>query len=433
MRVAIIGAGISGLTAGYELVKRGIEVDIFERRDYPGGLASGVRRAVGDYPPAWDWDLEQFYHHWFTNDDQAIGLARDLGLSDAVVVRRPISSTWFHGREWQLDSPSSLLRFRPLPWSGRLRTGLALAYLKLLVREQSGGCLSEVSAKDWLERYMGRRSYQVLWKPLLEKKFGPYSDQISMQWFWARIFKRTPRLVYIRGGMTKLIDRLESEVAGGGGELYYSEEVSRIEPGQAGDWRVKGRKYEAVVVTVAPPRAADLMPEDRGGFAEELRRIDYLGSYCLILVMDQPFLERTYWLNVNDLEVPFLAVVEHTNFVSSQHYGGKHIVYLGGYLSPGDPLFKQEKGELLARFLPYLTRLHPRFDVRQVSRSWLFKSRYAQPIVGSDYRKRLPSLRSPYRGIYLAGMAQIYPWDRGMNYGIDLARKAARLVAEELS
>ena len=41
MRVAIIGGGITGLTAAYELTKRGINVTVFEKDEYLGGLSNG--------------------------------------------------------------------------------------------------------------------------------------------------------------------------------------------------------------------------------------------------------------------------------------------------------------------------------------------------------------------------------------------------------
>ena len=49
---------------------------------------------------------------------------------------------------------------------------------------------------------------------------------------------------------------------------------------------------------------------------------------------------------------PFLALVEHTNFVSPEHFGGDHIVYCGDYLDPDHEYFKLSKEELLERFLP---------------------------------------------------------------------------------
>ncbi len=70
MKIAILGAGFTGLTAAYQLVKKGHEVTVFEKDALPGGLA------VGYQEKAWEWSLEKHYHHWFTNDTHVLDLAK---------------------------------------------------------------------------------------------------------------------------------------------------------------------------------------------------------------------------------------------------------------------------------------------------------------------------------------------------------------------
>ena len=62
MKIAIIGGGFTGLSAAYEFLKTGHQVDIFEKEPYLGGLAHGFKM------PNWDYHLEASYHHFFTND-----------------------------------------------------------------------------------------------------------------------------------------------------------------------------------------------------------------------------------------------------------------------------------------------------------------------------------------------------------------------------
>ena len=70
MRIGIIGAGFTGLSAGYNLLEKGHEVQIFEKDSAPGGLALGFQEKE------WDWTLEKHYHHWFTNDKFVLNLAK---------------------------------------------------------------------------------------------------------------------------------------------------------------------------------------------------------------------------------------------------------------------------------------------------------------------------------------------------------------------
>ena len=72
-KIAVIGAGIGGMSAAYDLAKAGHSVTIFENDDHVGGLASGFKE------PEWDWSVEKFYHHWFASDRHMLRLIKELG------------------------------------------------------------------------------------------------------------------------------------------------------------------------------------------------------------------------------------------------------------------------------------------------------------------------------------------------------------------
>ena len=83
-RVAIIGAGVAGLAAAYDLNRAGHQVTIYEAAPGVGGLAAGFKA------PHWDWSLEKFYHHWFAvrqayvRPDRGVGVERPGALPAAL-------------------------------------------------------------------------------------------------------------------------------------------------------------------------------------------------------------------------------------------------------------------------------------------------------------------------------------------------------------
>jgi protoporphyrinogen oxidase len=126
-------------------------------------------------------------------------------------------------------------------------------------------------------------------------------------------------------------------------------------------------------------------------------------------------------------------MVEHTNFVGPEHYGGDHLIYCGDYLEPDHEYFRLTKEELLERFLPSLARFNPHFDRSWVKASWLWKTAYAQPVPPVNHSRNIPPLRTPVRGLYVASMSQVYPWDRGTNFAVEIGRRVARMVREDLA
>jgi len=185
MKIAIIGAGFTGLSAAYQLVKNGHTVTVFEKDAHPGGLAIGYKEKQ------WDWTLEHHYHHWFTNDDSILNLAKEIGYK--VLIKRPKTSVYVDGRMFQFDSPKEVLLFPKLSFGNRLRMA---AVVGLLRYNPFWKPLEKINAARFLEQAMGKASYEMIWKPQLLNKFGDYFKDISLAWFWARISKRTPSLAY---------------------------------------------------------------------------------------------------------------------------------------------------------------------------------------------------------------------------------------------
>ncbi len=427
MDLAIIGAGITGLTAAYDLTRAGHRVTIYEARPYAGGLAAGFQ------DERWEWPLERFYHHWFASDRDAIALIRELGVADRLFFPRPTTSIYHKGRIYPFDSPIRVLRFTPLPFSDRLRVGLVTLYLRLLRRWER---LEAVTAEEWTRRAVGPRAYEILWKPLLISKFGEEEYRnVNMAWFWARLYKRTPRLGYFVGGFQGFVDVLTDRIRHQGGRVLLNTPVRRIRLQEdrwtvefAGGWAT----HEAVIATCAPGVLADLAPDLPADYVARLRALKAMGAVTLVLALDRPLTRGHYWINLpKGNEFPFMGLVEHTNYISPEYYGGDHIVYCGDYLPPDHPIFGMDKEELLEHYWPGLVRINPDIRPNWVRAVWMFTEPYAQPIPTLYHSRNIPPLATPLPGLWMANMSQVYPWDRGTNYAVELGQRVAREVLQE--
>src|SRR3989338_2732870 len=421
MKIDIIGAGFTGLVAGLRLLQKGHSVYIFEKEMSAGGLASGFKKK------SWDWALEKSYHHWFTNDDKILALAKELNYK--VVVKKPHTDILINDKILPLDNGISLILFSGLPLLSRIRVGLSLVYFKILNNYKR---LENKLALKWIEQWMGKKATKLIWEPLFYGKFGSYKNTISLSWFWARIKKRTASLAYPQKGFKNFTDEIVREIEKLGGEINFKSEVKSINSSKNSCSLQTPKnifKFDKIICTSPSPVFTGIAPNLPQKYVEKIGIIQHLDALNLILVLKKSFLKNTYWLNIARKEFPFLVLVEHTNFINPTHYNNQHIVYIGNYLPKDHPYLKMTGNQLLKLFNDYLLKLNPNFQENLIS-VHKFVSSFAQPIVALKHSRHIPKFQTPLKNIYLANLDMVYPWDRGTNYAADLGEKIAKLLTK---
>ena len=437
MRVGIIGGGMAGLAAAYELTKQGHLAEVFEVAPFLGGQASTFEVHGGQ--------LERGYHHLFISDTSITELIHELGLGDKLEWLQSSVGFYHGGKVWDFASPKDLLFFKPLPLLDRIRVGL---WTFILQKTKSYHRFEDVTAAAWLTSHMGKKGYEVIWEPLLRGKFGDFHDKIGMTWIWNKVTLRVAsrkgagqveRLGYPMGSFGEVIAVLADRIIQQGGQLHTSSSVAKIvRTGdttttldvQIGNGPSEQREYDAVIATTPSYVFAKLAPQMPDEYAEKLEGINYLSAVLMVLVMDRPFTEK-YWMNIADPDMPFVALIEHTNIINKELYGGKHILYISNYPSRESDMYKMSPDNLMDLFVPHLQKINPDFD-----RSWVLEYHHhkldgAQPIVGINYGDGIPDHRTPLKGLYLANTTQIYPEDRGTNYSVRMGVKVAQMVLDD--
>lgn len=441
MRIGIIGAGIAGLTAALKLSNEGHEIILYEGAPFLGGQASTFDVGGGR--------LEKGYHHLFTSDTDIIDLINELGLESQLAWISSSVGIFYGGKIYDFVTPVDLLKFTPLSFIDRLRLGLVTLYLR---RFKNWKSLENYTAAEWIRKFAGSKVYDVVWGPLLRGKFGSHYDKVAMPWFWGKIQTRfasrgkglrgvqNEKLGYLMGSFGEIFESLEKRIVNEGGKIHLSTPVKSIivENGKASGMvlqDVTGQELKEsfdIVLATAPSYVFDrLVPSLPDDYADKLRSVNYLAAVLVILVLKKPFSNK-YWLNIADRSIPFVGLIEQTNFVPSDLYGGNNILYISNYLDENNPLFHMNQEQLLEEYIPHLKKINPLFDMSWVHEYHYHKVAAAQPIIEKNYSERLPDHRTPIKNLYLANTTQIYPEDRGTNYSVRMGKRVADLIIEDI-
>ena len=432
MKIAVVGAGIAGLSAAYDLLASGHSVVIYEANNYSGGLAAGFQDEI------WQWPLERFYHHLFRQDKAIINLVEEIGMGDDLFWPRPVTSVIHDSKIVPFDSPIAWITFPGFNLVDVARFGLVSAYLRFTNPWKE---LEKQTANDWLGKWYGDRIYDTVWKPLLIGKFGPYYKEANMAWMWARLHVRSPRLGYFKGGFQTFVDSLASAVESRGGQIILESPVRAIEKMADGtiSLSLDGGKevVDQCLVTTSPGLFGRMAPELPENYLGKLGELKSMGAVVLVLALQHQLMKETYWLNLpstspdkKQTDIPFLALVEHTNYIDPVHYGGDRIVYCGDYVVPDHEYFDMTDQELESLFVKPLSVIKPDFKSSWIRKSWVFRTRYAQPVPEINHSRNIPDIRTPIKNLFFASMSQVYPWDRGTNYAVEIGRKAASMMIE---
>ena len=394
-KIAIIGTGIGGLTAGYELLKKNNKVTIFEKEKNIGGLAAGFKME-GEI-------LDKSYRHIFKTDKDIIELINELGLKNKLHWYKSSTGLYWQGKIYPFLTAMDLLKFKPLNILEKFRMGMVAMWLKF---DKDWKKYENVLAYSWMKKMIGDKPYKVVWEPLLKGKFDDIYKQISMAWLWARIHTRGNStnekgeevLGYLDGGFESLTKKLAEKIKTKGGKIILNKEIDDIE---------KIKKEFDLIIDTRP-----------------IKEVNYLGMVNIVFSSSQN-LGKYYWNNINDLNSPFVALLQHTNLVGTKKYNGKNIYYLGTYISQKSKYFKWSDKQIIDEWLSYLPNVFPNFDRKQISQINVFKFKNAQHIVGLNYKVPAYKVSNNY---YRLNFAQIYPQDRGMNYAVSEAKKMVDLL-----
>lgn len=424
MKYVVLGAGPMGLMVAMELLKRGHEVDIYERDDRIGGMSA-----------SFDFDgleIERYYHFICKTDFALFDLLKELDLSDKLRWTDTKMGFYYNGQLYKWGTPLALLTFPGLGIISKIRYGMHAMYAKSI---KDWRPFDHIQATSWIRRWVGSRAYNVLWKSLFDLKLFEHSDDISAAWIGTRI-KRVAlsrrnimqeSMGYLEGGSITLLSRMERFIQERGGRIHLKSgiDVVNVKQGAVNSIVVNGEERACdAVISTAPiqyiPRLVPGLPKD---FAERINAIKNIPVACVILKLKQP-LSENFWMNINDASIEIPGVIEYSNLNEMT----PSILYAPFYMPKTHPKWQRSNNALIDEVIGYLAKLNPDFQPDWVLARHCHRYDFAQTICPPGFFDMLPPMATPVKGLFMADTSYYYPEDRSINESVAVARALAKVT-----
>lgn len=430
-RIAIIGAGIMGVTLAYRLAQAGMEVTVYERSTTPGGLASYL---------TYDGQrLDRYYHTILSSDMSMQSLIEEMGINHRLHFTVTRQGFYDDGQLHPFNTPLDLLRYPPLNLFQRLRLAAQIVYAQF---ENDASRMDSIPVEKWLNRVSGRQVFEKVWKPLLNAKFDSAAIDVPATYIWSRLRRMmgtrqgvtsTEMMCYLEGGYYTLIEALIEQGERLGVDIRLKTGIERIviEGGQAVGIRTETGElvmYDAIISTLQSPILGQLLPTAPEDFRKQLCNQQYLGVICPLLILKKR-LTPYYVLNITDTTVPFTAVVETTNLIDPQHTGGYHLVYLPKYVTLHRRTLRWTDEEIEEMWMRHFKRMFPDFDTANIEAFLIQRAAYVEPLRPIGTTHDIPTITTPVKRLYMGNTAMVYP---ELNNGESVTRLAQHIARQVL-
>lgn len=371
-RLAVVGGGISGLTAAYRLTQLlpNADVQLFEASGRLGGVLQTRRDG--------ELLLEQGADSFLNKLPHAFELCQELGLADELIPtneqhRRAL--VWHDGtlhpvpEGFVVIRPTSMwqmMKTRLLSWQGKSRL-LAEPFLSApadVDREDF-----DISVADFAKRRLGREAFERLVQPLLAGIYTADATKLSLAATMPEVITalrehgslyraavsqaqtkeanasgaRYASFVTPRQGLIHLVQTLTDRI--GREQIHLNSAVNALRRSDQGQWHLsvnqeESTAFDGVILALPAPRAAELVQDTDSLLAEGLQSIEYASSAVVCLTYDQADLTRS--VQAFGIVVPHVEQrpIVAASFSSMKFPGrapeGKLLVrvFLGGALHP---------------------------------------------------------------------------------------------------
>jgi oxygen-dependent protoporphyrinogen oxidase len=402
LRIAVVGGGPAGLTAGHRLCRSGAEVVVFEEKDHVGG------RAWTDEMDGWRVDAgAQLFGSRYT---RFLELVSEVGLGGELVRSPGRDALWRGGRAHEVvyGSVMSMLASGGLTWGTKMRLGTT--YVPFLTRHSgaldmhaperiSAAGLDTESIAEWGRREIGDSFVEHLVYPQVAAFHGALPEETSAGLYHVLAKQGLDVALYtLRRGSGSLAETLALRVLEMGGEVRTGAAVERVSVGggaagvvlEGAGWT---ETFDAAIVAVPAPVARKIVRGVPPQLHEWLDGVRYRPAVSLALLLRTPVGVPYFGLSFpRDASSIVSAMCVQENRGGELVPDGRGLLVAFGRPDLAGELMRLPAEKILATTIPEVDRVFPGIG-REVERARVYRWEHGQPIFHPGYLGRLAAFR----------------------------------------
>lgn len=396
-----------GMALAYRLATDGHTVSVIEAEEQLGGLSTW--HDFGGF--IWD----RFYHVVLPTDRDLIQFISEIGLSENLEWKRTYTGFYVNETMYSVSSNLEFLRFPLLSMASKARLVWTLLYCS---RIDDWRRLEQETVESFLLRVSGRKTYEVLWKPLLLAKLGDNYKRVSAVFIWSyikRLFSARDRsasaehLGHVSGGYNMVFRKLEQTIRAARGDIQTGIRVTAVHPTSNGMLEVRtnmGKEtFDHVVATSPVSVLRRLFDKTLLEVKDAGSEVEYLGVICLVIVSRVPIIPY-YVVNIADNKVPFTGMIGMSTVIDPKNTGNRYLTYLPKYVLSTDPYLRRSDEEIEIEFMEGVKKMIPNFDFNQIESVHLNRAIRVQPLQVLGYSDNVPRVQTSHPGLFVLNTSQ---------------------------
>lgn len=440
--IVILGGGLAGLSAGYELASAGRKVTVIERWDDVGGLARTIK--VGEFK------FDTGPHRWYTKSDMVNNWMLNL-LGDQTIQVPRLTRIFFDNKFFQypikiFDAMKGIGIYK----SVKSVIDYFIARINYKITKKRATTL-----EDGYIAQFGKTLYETFFKRYSEKLWGKKCSQVSADWIGQRtrgfnittILKETvlrskktvsfvDEFSYPKDGIGELAHRLALGIKKSQGKILLNNEIVKVNHNNSkitsivvqeknikkeitGDYFISSIAISDFISILTPKATVNILQINK--------KFKYRDEVQVALFVKKEKITKDTWIYVHPWEIPFMRLMEMDNWSDRLSPAGTTTLVFEIACNEGDTMWNKSNNELIEMVTKSYITAFKLIKREDVIGGYVHRVPKEYPVYHLGYKNDLVYIKqylSRYTNLQLVGRNGIFRYNN-MDHSIEMGLYSA--------